>query len=89
MLNLSLSLLHLYFHIRWSHRIYFTYNPTASFFMHRVVDLPTLDQIQNETHATQDIQDIPCYSYFLFLLNRNLLKDVKEQRVLETHEESY
>lgn len=54
--------------------------------MHRVVDLPTLDQIQNETHATQDI---PCYSYFLFLLNRNLLKDIKEQRVLETHEESY
>ena len=57
--------------------------------MRRVVDLPTLDQIQNETHATQDIQDIPCYSYFLFLLNRNLLKDIKEQRVLETHEESY
>ena len=57
--------------------------------MHRVVDLPTLDQIQNETHATQDIQDISCYSYFLFLLNRNLLKDIKEQRVLETHEESY
>ena len=33
----------LIFHISWLHRISFTYNPTASFFMYRIVEWPWIE----------------------------------------------